>query len=531
MAVTPTNEDYQLIQMRTRNSKIKVELLNFNFQTISYLEGNATGGSISVDANSDIRRSCNIDLVVNRHSLAVAEDSEIWLERYVKIYQGIDNPKTNETAWWNMGIFLINNPSRTFDVSTNTLSFDGLDLMAKLTGARNGQLPAMATLVPAGSNVADVVRDTITQLGGFTNYIIQDVGNTVPYDIKMDTGATIYELLVKLRDLYSDWEMFFDVDGVFHFQQITDGINEPVVVNFNQLNQQLVTSETVNIDFENVKNNIIVYGRLLDDGTQIMATASDNITDSPFSISKIGQINYIVSDEQIYTNQLAQDRANYELFMHARMNDIIELNTVPIPWLNDVNVKIAYTNLENNIEGQFLIKSLNIPLDISSTLQITASKIYDDPTYNVFVEPNMQKWEFIYSQGFGISYDVPSSLNDVKVSTAAGQWETVYIPISTIQGKKYTFNFDCNILTPYKYISGYAYYGIAYQALSKVENSDNLSNSIATNYLLNTVSSQTYSLSFTATDTTTYLAFNFGCAEDNQNIEVKIGNFNLYYEV
>nr|DAQ36195.1 MAG TPA: tail protein [Caudoviricetes sp.] len=514
--------------MRTRNSKIKVELLNFNFQTINYLEGNAIGGNITVDANSDIRRSCSIDLVVNRQSLSVAEDSEIWLERYVKIYQGIDNPRTKQTVWWNMGIFLINNPNRTYDISTNTLSFEGLDLMSKLTGARNGQLPAMATLVPAGSNVADVVRDTITQLGGFSKYIIQDVGYTVPYDIKMDTGATIYELLVKIRDLYSDWEMFFDVDGVFHFQQITDGINEPVVVNFNQLNQQLVTSETVNIDFENVKNNIIVYGRLLDDGTQVMATASDNITDSPFSISKIGQINYIVSDEQIYSNELAQDRANYELFMHARMNDTITLNTVPIPWLNDVNVKIAYTNIEDNIEGQFLIKSLNIPLDVGSALQITANKVYSNPTYNVSVEPNMQKWQYNLSDAFGVSYDISSFINDVKVNTQS-EWEIVYIPITTIQGKEYTFSFDCTVITPYKPLAGY--YGIAYQALTKVDNSDNINNSLITNYILTGASSQSYSFNFVATTTTTYLAFNFGYADDYQNIEVKIGNFSLYYEV
>ena len=179
MAIRPTNEDYQLIQLRTRNNRIRIELLNFNYQTIDSLEGNATEGSISVDANSDIRRSCSISMVVNRNSLKVAEDSEIWMERYVKIYQGIDNPKTKQTKWWNMGLFLINKPTRTFNPTTNTLSFDGLDLMSKLTGARNGQLPAMTTLVPVGSNIADVVRDTIVQQGGFTNYIIEDVGNTV----------------------------------------------------------------------------------------------------------------------------------------------------------------------------------------------------------------------------------------------------------------------------------------------------------------------------------------------------------------
>ena len=529
MAVTPTNTDYQLIQTRTRNSKIRVELLNFDFQIINYLEGNAINGSINVDANSDIRRNCSVDLVVNRKSLSVAEDREIWLERYIKIYQGIDNPRTNKTVWWNMGIFLINNPSRTFNASTNTLSFEGLDLMSKLTGARNGQLPAMATLVPAGSNVADVVRDTITQLGGFKKYIIQDVGYTVPYDIKMDTGATIYELLVKLRDLYSDWEMFFDVDGVFHFQKITDGINEPVVVDFNQLNQKLIIDETVNLDFENIKNNIIVYGRLLDNGTQIMATASDNIEDSPYSISKIGKINYIVTDEQIYTNELAQDRANYELFMHARMNDAITLNTVPIPWLNDVNVKIAYTNTEDNIQGNFLIKTLSIPLDVSTALSIAAIKVYENPTYNISVDYNMQNWQYINLSNFGTVYDISTFMNDVTVETEINKWEIVYMPITTIPGKTYTFTYDCNIITYYK--ANESSYGIACQILNKVEDSDNVSNSLATNYILTGASNQSYTINFVATSTQTYLAFNFGFAKENQKIEVKIGNFNLYYEV
>ena len=60
MAIRPTNEDYQLIQLRTRNNRIKIELLNFNYQTIDSLEGNAIEGSISVDANSDIRRNLKI---------------------------------------------------------------------------------------------------------------------------------------------------------------------------------------------------------------------------------------------------------------------------------------------------------------------------------------------------------------------------------------------------------------------------------------------------------------------------------------
>ena len=380
MGIRPTQTDYDLVQMKTRNSKIKVELLNFNFETINSLEGKVISGSINVDAMADIRRTCNLGLIAtNIEENMVTSGGEIWLDKFIKIYQGIDNPRNNnKTVWWNMGMFLINNPNTVYNSTDHTITFEGLDLMAKLTGRRNGQLPAVATLVPAGSKIAAVVQRTITQLGGFSKYVIQDEGLEVPYDIKMDMGATIYDLLVELRDLYPNWEMFFDVDGVFHWQKIPSGENEPVIFDFDSLMQPMVISDSIDIDFENVKNHIIVWGRLLDSGEQVTAEISDMNTDSPFSIARIGQINYIVDDERIYNNELAQDRAKYELYLHARLNDTISLEIVPIPWLNDVNIKINYTNKKIGIEGEYLIQTLSIPLDISSNMTITASKIYSE---------------------------------------------------------------------------------------------------------------------------------------------------------
>ena len=382
MAVIPNQTDYDLSQLKVRNQRIKVDLLNFNFQTINSLEGKVTDGSISIDATSDIRRTCNITLVVEKSENMIAPGGQVWLDKFIKVYVGTDNPRNgNETVWNNMGLFLINNPESVYNATTNTITFEGLDLMAKLTGRRNGQLPAVTTVVPAESKVADVVKQTITQLGGFDKYIIQDAGYEIPYDIKKDMGSTIYDLLVEIRDLYSDWEMFFDVDGVFHWQHIPNGENEPVVIDFDQLSQALIISDSKDIDFENVKNNIIVYGRLLDNGEQVMATATDTIQDSPYNIDKIGTINYIVDDERIYSNDLARQRADYELFLHARMNDSITLEIVPIYWLNDVNIKINYTNAEIGIEGEYLIKSMEIPLSISSSMTINAIKVYPkEPT-------------------------------------------------------------------------------------------------------------------------------------------------------
>lgn len=377
MAVIPNQTDYDLSQLKVRNQRIKVDLLNFNFQTVNSLEGKVTDGSISIDATSDIRRTCNITLVVENSTDIIAPGGQVWLDKFIKVYVGTDNPRNNnETVWNNMGLFLINNPESVYNATTNTITFEGLDLMAKLTGRRNGQLPAVTTVVPAESKVADVVKQIITQLGGFDKYIIQDAGYEIPYDIKKDMGSTIYDLLVEIRDLYSDWEMFFDVDGVFHWQQIPNGINEPVVLDFDQLKQKVIINDVIDVDFENVKNHIIVYGRLLDNGEQVMATSTDTINSSPYNVDSIGQINYIVDDEKIYNNDLAQQRADYELFLHTRMNDSITLEIVPLYWLNDVNVKIAHTNKNVGIEGEYLIKTLEIPLGVGNNMTITAIKVY-----------------------------------------------------------------------------------------------------------------------------------------------------------
>lgn len=379
MAVIPTQTDYELSQLKIRNNKLKVEVLNFNLQTIDLIEGNVISGSVSIDATADIRRTCSVTLVPTKKYQTISEGGEFWLDKYIRIYVGTDNPRdNNNTEWWNLGLFLINNPNRVYNATSNTISFEGLDLMAKLSGRRNGQLPAITTIIPAGSKISDVVKQTITQLGGFNNYIIDDAGYTIPYDIKKEVGSTIYDLLVELRDLYSNWEMFFDVNGVFHWQKIPSGETEPVVLDFDQLTQPIIIDDGIDIDFENVKNNIIVWGRLLDDGTQVHAVYTDTQSDSPFNINKIGVINYIVDDERIYSNDLARQRARYELFLHARMNDSIVLSVVPVYWLNDVNVKINYTNKENGIEGEYLIKTLEIPLAIGDNMSINAIKVYPE---------------------------------------------------------------------------------------------------------------------------------------------------------
>lgn len=54
---TPTSKELRLLKTHTKELHCKLELLDKNLNVIDSLEGIAIDGSLSIDANSDIRRT------------------------------------------------------------------------------------------------------------------------------------------------------------------------------------------------------------------------------------------------------------------------------------------------------------------------------------------------------------------------------------------------------------------------------------------------------------------------------------------
>lgn len=258
-------QDYDIIQQRIINRYLKVNLLDFDYTVVDELSGNVMSFDVSVDADSDIRRTCNVEIVVTDSSFDIKAGSKIWLDKMIQPYIGIENIRTGEIQWYNQGIYLINDPSWQYDAATNTLSFSAVDLMAKLTGLRNGALTGVPYVVPQGSSVRDAII-TCLGLAGFTKYVVDDCKlrdgtvQPVPYEIKIEQGGTVYDILSALRDILPQYQMYFDVDGVFHYEYIPTGEDAPVLLDDNVL-PKIVQSESINTSFESVKNYIEVWGR------------------------------------------------------------------------------------------------------------------------------------------------------------------------------------------------------------------------------------------------------------------------------
>ena len=259
----PTQSEYNSTIQRMRDMSIKVNVLNSSLQQIGSMTGVVIGmPSFSINADSDIRRTCNVTLTPINSSFEVGVGNQIWIDKYIQIFVGIKNRQSGEFDYTNMGIYLIENPQRTYSATDNTLTFQGIDMMAKMTGLRNGNLQGMPYLIPQGSNVRMAIIATIG-LAGFTKYVVDECKVSVPNDIKIDVGGTVYDILKSLRDILPNYQMYFDEDGVFHYNMIPNGANAQVMVDDNVWNKCLISYQKTT-DFDSLKNSIEVYGKTQD---------------------------------------------------------------------------------------------------------------------------------------------------------------------------------------------------------------------------------------------------------------------------
>ena len=109
---------------------------------------------------------------------------------------------------------------------------------------------------------------------------------------------------------------------------------------------------------------------------QSYAKVEDNDPDSPFYVEgKVGRIHTVFTGgeyENIYSDELARERAELELYLHSFMNDSLTLTCSPVYFL-DVNILTSYTSKRTGETKQYLIKNINMGLapSDSMTVQLT----------------------------------------------------------------------------------------------------------------------------------------------------------------
>ena len=468
MAYIITQEDKNIVNQNVKEVFAKIELLNANFKVVNVLEGCLMSDSFSIDANSAVRRTYNIEIFVNDSSLLIGSDKKIWMDKYIRPYVGYRNLRTKEIQWYLKGTYTMLDSSYSFNQTTNTLSLSCSDLMSNLNGDRNGTIKDAIT-IEEDAIARDVIIDLLIE-AGVDKYIISDMdGIRIPHVLEFETNQTYYDVLNTIIELFSYFEMFFDINGTLIIQKIPHQDADNIVLDSSFL-APLVINENTNISFKDVYNRVRVWGQSLEsdystsictyssniynatingitkldnfskysiyisntnqanaklninnlgsfyitddkgsnlpagtlesgynvfkyrqvDGNfywlgmyQVYAEASETNVASAFHKDKIGEITKVCTGDEfslIYSNSLAQDRANYELYHACRLQESINITLIDIPWL-DVNGLIEYTSYTTKETNKYVIKQIS-GSSSSATIEVSMVKFYDQDPYN-----------------------------------------------------------------------------------------------------------------------------------------------------
>lgn len=412
-----TAKEAFLLKQLNRRISVKIDILSKNNIVVGSFEGIAIDGNVTMDGKSVYRRSGNLKMAFKReYNILPSPSSKIWFGNKCSIKIGLKDYYDNMT-WFNLGDFAMDEVELNINSAEKTLSCSLKDSMSFFDGTLGGKL-SHKTVIEADSVTINEAIKTI--IGSLTRYSMENIGFNgstalVPYTIEKEPDSSIYELIKELLDLYMGFDFYFNEKGYLIVEKIKDRSTDPIIEYFDGQDKDFRLSTVTKMDFKNVRNSMYVWGRQLDTGEKIKwvyknkysrktVTAMSAILDKEigdicyveenntcyywnsewsalgfkvtpiFNIENIGEKIGVVSKDQLYTVEQAQLNAEYELLNYSNFAETVNFDCVPLYHLKP-NHKIRL-NIDDNINGDYLIDSVSIPLNISNPMSITCHKLY-----------------------------------------------------------------------------------------------------------------------------------------------------------
>lgn len=302
MAEIITQEDLLIVLQHASNPilKLNIEVLDSEGKIIGNLECGIQSGSMSINGQSDIRRTANFVVQPTlKEKIKLTENSLLWLNKDIRMSVGLYNPRTKDYKYYPLGCYVYTDTSGTYDTTTDNLTINCADFMKKLDGTKNGQLGALIISYPAYKEneetgevieyniIRNAVIETLEKLARITNHRIDDIGefyampeyndaweqyreenadtwNTIPFDQEFSAGCSVLSILITFRDLYPNYEMFFDMESNTFICQMIPSCYEDDIYIDNSFLQRVLISENTTVDMTTVRNICEVWGKVIE---------------------------------------------------------------------------------------------------------------------------------------------------------------------------------------------------------------------------------------------------------------------------
>lgn len=341
-------------------------------------------GNFTENYQNGQRKSVNINLI-NIDGKYTPSINTIWVHDRFRFDVGLEFD--GQVYWFPRGIYILGNPSADHQDSDKQVSLTLVDKFAVLEG-KAGTLEATYE-IPVGSDIEQAIMGILTLDNG-SGYpidlkpIIYDrafKGFKMPYTLSKDAGSTLGEMLLEIGTILNA-EVYYNSQGnlcIININETTLDVQKASLWDYSDEDRDY-DSATANYDFENAVNEVHIVGDNINNEI-FSAMAKNENPISPLCIQRIGRRIEYINDSNIYSDDLAQQRANYELrkfgILKTTMNIQVSFN--PLLFVNNlVTITDKYYNLERE---RFLIQSISYTIGNESQMTVSCSNIVNFNQY------------------------------------------------------------------------------------------------------------------------------------------------------
>ena len=203
------------------------------------------------------------------------------------------------------------------------------------------------------------------------------------YTISKSANESYGDMLIELANMIA-CDIYYNENGNLVIQSgIKDisQVNKPTLWTYKDTEYEYISGH-IHYDFTKVCNRVTVVGcNVNSDNGIFVAIAENKNPRSATRIDLIGIRNYYLEDNNIYSQSLAQDRADYELNKLAIVQQTVEIKSTFMIHLDVNNCVALDDDFFDYFDERFIIQSISIPISTHSDITIECTNIATLPYY------------------------------------------------------------------------------------------------------------------------------------------------------
>lgn len=335
-------------------------------------------GNFTENYQNGQRKSLNINLI-NINGKYTPSINTIWVHNKFRFDIGLEFD--GQVYWFPRGIYILGNPTAGHQNSDKQVSLTLVDKFAILEG-KAGTLESTYE-IPVDSDIKQAIMGILTLDNG-SGYpidlkpIIYDAtfeGLKMPYTLSKDAGSTLGEMLLEIGTILNA-EVYYNSQGNLCFININEttlDVQKASLWDYDDSERDYYNS-SINYDFENAVNEVHVVGDNINNDI-FSAMAKNNNPASPLCIERIGRRIEYINDSNIYSDDLAQQRADYELRKLSILKTIFSISVSFNPLLFVNNLITITDSFYNFKRERFLIQSISYTIGSDCKMTISCSNV------------------------------------------------------------------------------------------------------------------------------------------------------------